>query len=671
MKPASQAQIQRLQNMFAAAQQAQRSGLLPQAERLYRDILKEMPTAYDVHHQLGVLLATQGNPAEATKHFRAIVKGNPTHAPSRANLANALAEAEKTAEAIAEYREALVLAPQLIHARLGLAAQLRKSNKQDEAIIEYTKILDGDRSNHAAFNGLGLAYRDNEDLPRALECFEHAVGLAPKNADYRLNFGFTLHKYTLDDLAAQQLYEAVKLRPESLDAIVLLAEVLQGQHRFDEAKECYDRTIAIKANEPELYERLGFVYLDMGDTAHALENFNIALRYNEERPGGLLGVGRCHMEYGHSAEATATFEKVLARHPDNHAAYFYLAASRKFKNDDSLIPQLKLLAEKTGDNLGAIALNFALGKIHDDLKQWDAAFGYYSKGNRLRNAEYQYDPQAEEERFAQLIQTFSQEFLAEHRHLGCDSEMPVFIVGMPRSGTTLTEQIISSHPQVIGAGEVEFWGRAPTAVPYLLKTQTAYPACISEMQTVHARQFADSYTALLRKIAGPGADPARITDKMPHNFVQLGLIALLFPKARIVHCMRDAMDNCLSIYFQNFGGEHDYAYDLANLGHHHRQYERLMQHWHSVLPGRIFEIRYEDTIADPEYWSRKLIAHVGLEWDDACLAPHKLERTVKTASHWQVRQPIYKTSVQRWKNYEQHLGPLKEALGYVETPAKP
>ena len=188
--------------------------------------------------------------------------------------------------------------------------------------------------------------------------------------------------------------------------------------------------------------------------------------------------------------------------------------------------------------------------------------------------------------------------------------------------------------------------------------------CIRDRMTPdQAREIAAKYTELLRKIAGPGTNSLHITDKMPHNFVNLGLIALLFPNAPIIHCKRDALDNCLSIFFQNFAGDHPYAYDLANLGHQHKQYERLMAHWHEVLPGRIFDISYEDTIADPEFWSRQLIQHVGLQWDDACLAPHKLERTVKTASHWQVRQPIYNTSVARWKHYEQHLGPLKAALG--------
>lgn len=652
--------------MFAAAQQAHKSGFLTQAESLYRDILKEMPSAYDVHHHLALLLAGQGRPSEAAKHFRAIVKANPTHAPSHANLANALAEAGDDKESITEFKRAIALAPQLAFAHLGLAAQLRKTGQLDDAIIHYKRALEMDRKSHTAFNGLGLAYRDKEDLPRALECFEHAVGLAPENADYRLNFGVTLRKHKLTDWAAEEFYKAVSLRPQSLEAIVFLAETLQEQRRFDEAKECYDRAMSLKSNEPELHERLGFVYLDMGDTEQAIQQFKESLREEPDRQQGLLGLGRAYMESGNSKQAAETLENLVKLYPDSSAGYFYLAASRKFRPDDAIIPQIRQLEEKTDKEQNTTALSFALGKIHDDIKLWDAAFEYYARGNRLRNAEYDYNREEEEDYYAKLIETFSREFFEKHLDLGQDSALPIIIVGMPRSGTTLTEQIISSHPQVIGAGEVIFWGRAPVALPYTLNTDTPYPECAANLDRKHSKEISHKYIDILHKIAGPNTSPTAITDKMPHNFEHLGLIATLFPKARIVHCKRDPMDNCLSIFFQNFGGDHPYAYDLANLGHHYSQYQKLMEHWHTVLPGRILDINYEDTIADPEHRSRKLIEHVGLEWDDACLAPHKLERTVKTASHWQVRQPIYKTSVQRWKNYEKHLGPLKEALGYSE-----
>lgn len=665
MKTLSPQQIQRLKNMLTAAQQARRSGLNAQAEGLYRDILKQLPEAWDVQHQLAILLASTGRPQEAVRHFRLIVKANPAFAAGHANLANALAESGQLDEAITEFRRAISLDASLIGARIALSETLRRAELLDEAVACFKAALNLDKSNHAAFNGLGLVYRDLADIPRALECFEHAVGIAPGDAEYRMNFGVALRRQELDSLAVDQFYHAIKLRPEWMEAVVMLAEVLHHQRRYDEAKECYERALQLKPADPELLERMGFVYLDMGDTEHALAEFGKVTAMHPDRYMAMLGTGRSHMLAGHSSEAAATLESLVSRYPEDPSGYFYLAGSRKFKSDDPFIPRLQALADKTDEAEAAtIDMSFALGKIYDDCKQWDQAFENYARGNRLHNQSCDYHRSNMESAVEMLQSVFTHEFMEVHRHLGVESDLPVLIVGMPRSGTTLTEQIVSSHPLVIGAGEVSFWGRAPKAVPYTIGTDQHYPECMSLMQPQHAQEITDRYISLLRKIAGPGTNPVRITDKMPHNFLRIGLIALLFPRARIIHCKRDAMDNCLSIFFQNFGGQHSYAYDLGNLGHHHRQYERLMEHWHEILPGRIMDINYEDTIADPEYWSRKLIEHVGLEWDDACLAPHKQERTVKTASHWQVRQPIYKTSVARWKHYEKHLGPLKVALDY-------
>ena len=665
MKMITPQQRARLQQVFVAAQQARQSGNLQQSENLLQEILKQMPEAWDVHSQLGILYATTGRSKDAVKHFRLIVKANPTHAASHANYASALAESGETQEAITEFKRALALAPNLVGARIALAACLRTSGRPDEAIQNYKLALDMDKKNHAAFNGIGLAYRDLGDLPRALEGLEHAVGNAPTNAEYRLNFGVTLRKHKLLDLAATQFYEAVRLKPEWVEAIVFLAEVLQQQHRYDEAKECLEHCLQLESQNPELLERLGYVYLEKGDTAHSVGTFKKVISVYPDRYMSRLGIGRSYLLDGHSTDAATVFEKLIDDFPDDISSFLFLSGSRKFKPEDPYIPKLQALVDTTGDDeASSIGLNFSLGKIFDDCKQWDAAFACYAKGNQLRNAEYQYNFQDEEDFFDKIISTFNREFVESHRNWSVDSKLPVIIVGMPRSGTSLTEQIISSHFDVIGAGEVSYWGRIPEEIAFTLKAQTPWPGLLAEMGANNAHDLAQNYIDLLRKIAGPQATSARITDKTPHNFVQLGLIATIFPHAQIIHCKRDAMDNCLSVFFQNFDGEHPYAYDLANLGHHYKQYERLMAHWHEVLPGRIMDISYEDTIADPEFWSRKLIEHVGLEWDDSCLVPHKLERTVKTASHWQVRQPIYKTSVQRWKHYEKYLGLLKDALGY-------
>ena len=262
-----------------------------------------------------------------------------------------------------------------------------------------------------------------------------------------------------------------------------------------------------------------------------------------------------------------------------------------------------------------------------------------------------------------LIDTLNEDYLRkkiiprdEH------SNLPIFIVGMPRSGTTLTEQIIASHPAVYGAGELEAISRISQELSKDHEDTGGYPECMLHFQNQEIEKLANGYLSNLRALAG---DVLHVTDKMPHNFLHLGLIAILFPGARVVNCKRHPLDTCLSIYTQKFTNVHPYAYDLTELGQYYRQYERLMAHWEHVLADRIFTIQYEELIEEPEATSRRLIGYIDLPWDDRCLEFHETERPVKTASQWQVRQPVYKKSVNRWENYETHLAPLKRALGYL------
>jgi hypothetical protein len=309
-------------------------------------------------------------------------------------------------------------------------------------------------------------------------------------------------------------------------------------------------------------------------------------------------------------------------------------------------------------------MHYALGKTFDDQKNYAEAFTHFKIANDIKKSTFSDNNYVfDEKNFNDLINLFTPDFMAAHQGMGTERNLPVLIVGMPRSGTTLTEQIISSHPEVLGAGEVNFWGSANKALPLRMQTNTPYPQCLNNLTIAHAHEAIEQYEITLRKTVGPDTRSRHITDKMPHNFLHLGLIGLLFPNVKIIHTKRDPIDTCLSIYFQHFNESHDYATDLTELVAHYKRYERLMAYWHRLMPGRILDIQYEDTIHDPEYWSRALISHIGLEWDDACLAPHKLERAVKTVSQWQVRQPIYKTSMQRWKNNEPFIAPLIEGLG--------
>ncbi len=266
---------------------------------------------------------------------------------------------------------------------------------------------------------------------------------------------------------------------------------------------------------------------------------------------------------------------------------------------------------------------------------------------------------ADDKRIDRLIAAFTPERLQSLPRAQHDSKTPVFILGMPRSGTSLVEQILASHPQVHGAGELNNIMRLESGMPDLVGGGKRFPDGLNKLTQEHVDELASHY---LEHLAELSPDALRVTDKMPNNFLHLGTIQLLFPDARIIHCMRDPLDTCLSCYFQNFFAQHPYTNDLGHLGAYYNGYERLMAHWKQTLDLPIFDIRYEDLVENQETKSREMIEFIGLEWDEACLKFHENKRIGRTASYDQVRQPIYKGSVARWRNYESHLEPLRKAL---------
>jgi len=295
------------------------------------------------------------------------------------------------------------------------------------------------------------------------------------------------------------------------------------------------------------------------------------------------------------------------------------------------------------------------------------AFDNLRRGNRLKRArdyaDYRLDTfRAEVEA---LMALFDTDFFRQRAHLGSASERPIIIYGMPRSGTTLTEQILASHSHVHGGGELLFFGDLADRLQREARCQEAWPACLARFEPGTLAGLAQEYETLLRRIA-PKA--RRVSNKLPHNFMHLGLIQLLFPRARYLHCRRHPLDNCLSIYFQNFTGNHPYAYDLETLGGYYREYRRLTDHWKAVLPAPILEVDYEETVTDLEGSARRLLDFCGLPWEEQCLAFHETRRAIKTASVWQTRQKVYTHSVARWRHYEPWLAPLREALGPLSEP---
>lgn len=480
------------------------------------------------------------------------------------------------------------------------------------------------------------------------------------------------------DLAYRYLKQCVVLAPDEAAAWRNLALCLLGRKQDQAARIAIERAILLQPLDAGSYIAFAQILSFGGDAATALEACSqaVALAGDQETlVRALIEQGRQLQALGDIEAARAAFRRVLDVDPGCCDAIFQLAALRTpFDDPDTVVAALgEVAASGRLDEERRSQAEFAIGDILARETRFDEAFPHYAAGNRIRRARSTYDHAGAAAVHDRLIDAFRPELFREMADLGDPTERPVFIVGMPRSGTTLTEAMLAAHPAVAARGERYDMTRIVEMISIdnkrtidedgnvrPLEGLLRYPEELAEMHRDGLRQLRDGYLEALA--AGAPDDALRLTDKMPQNFVHLGLIALFFPKAKIVHCVRDAMDTCVSCFTQNFTDEAAYSYDLADLGRYWREYARLMAHWKEVLPNPILELRYEELVADPEAAGRRLVDHLGLDWHAACLDFHRSGYETRTASLYQVRQPIYRSSVGRWRRYERFLAPLQAAL---------
>ncbi|MDP2142531.1 MAG: sulfotransferase [Gallionella sp.] len=426
------------------------------------------------------------------------------------------------------------------------------------------------------------------------------------------------------------LQQTARLLPQDAEVLNNLGDALAKRELLSEAEPYFRRAISLKPQYEDALHNLGVVLIQLGKID----------------------------------EAENCFLKVLTINSDCVEARYFIAQNKKAKIADENLRALAAIDQRVQQQSLAlptkdqIFLHFALGKSYDNIKEAGSAFPHYAQGTRMKRQTYQYDPSIDTRNIEGLIRIFDAETLNRLRGNGNPSERPIFIVGMPRSGTTLTEQIIASHPDVHGAGEL---------TDLLTITQrnisgVAYPSSILRLDRSMLDVWAAEYLIAISR-DNPGAK--RITDKLPANFMAIGLIHLMLPNAKIIHVNRNPMDTCLSCFTMLFKDNHvPWSYDLQELGAFYSGYARLMDHWRRVLPkGTFLDIHYEEIVQDRETQARRLIEYCGLEWNDRCLESHKTERTVRTASLLQVREPVYTSSVERWRCYEKELSPLMTALG--------
>ncbi len=363
---------------------------------------------------------------------------------------------------------------------------------------------------------------------------------------------------------------------------------------------------------------------------------------------------------GQMQKAETCYRNAIRLKPDYAEAYQGLSEIVRFKPNDPLLKNIiEQLATDPQAHL-ARYYHFTLGKIYDDCGDYDQAFLHYEKANRLSGKQW---PSKRHEKFQQAVKnTYSESYFRERSISGTQSEAAVFIVGMPRSGSTLIEQILASHSQVFAAGEISDIQNIADQLPALIKSEQSYPLCISELNDEACKGIGEAYLNRVQKIEGYFEDASRYIDKNLYNFNHLGLISDLLPKAHIIHVQRHPLDCCLSSYFQNFSHGVNWSFSMDTIVDYYKGYHAMIQHWHKVLPIKILEVRYEDLIMDTEAVSRKVINFCNLAWEQDCLDFHNTKRTVKTASVWQVRQPIYKSSQARWQRYAKHITPLQKSL---------
>jgi tetratricopeptide (TPR) repeat protein len=452
---------------------------------------------------------------------------------------------------------------------------------------------------------------------------------------------------------------ALQIRPDYAEAHANLGNVLQSQEKLDEAVAHYQQALALKPDYPKAYNNLGNALRSQGRSDEAATAYRQALALKPNYSEGYNNLANLLRDLANVEEARVAAEKAVELSPANLAFHYGLAISKRFVPGDRQLEALEAIAsdETSLSTDDRIYLHFALAKGYDDVGDYERSFARLLQANSLKRQQIVYDESIVYGLFARLQQVFTAALIRDKRGLGDPSSVPIFIIGMPRSGTTLIEQILASHPKVFGAGELMNLANAVVR----LSRKAPFPGAISTMAGEELRELGAHYVAEIRQLA-PEAD--RIIDKMPANFRLAGLIHLALPNARIIHVRRDPLDTCLSCFSKLFGNDQPFSYDLGELGRYYRGYEMLMEHWRRVLPpGVMLEVQYEQLVADLEGEGRRIVGHCGLEWDAACLSFHDTERQVRTASAVQVRQPIYRSSIGRWRAYEQHLAPLIEALG--------
>jgi tetratricopeptide (TPR) repeat protein len=532
---------------------------------------------------------------------------------------------EKFHEAEENFLKSLQLVPNRQSTLINLTIAQLKIGKVENARVNCELALRLNPNDPSILNQLGLIYQKTRNYGESIFYFRQAIEMNRSCFDAYLNLGNLLSELNRYEDALLNYEKAIECEPSQMDAYSHRGNALKNLNRFEEAAGSYKKAIELNPDFADAWTGLARLQLELGSFEEAEKHYGKAHSINPEMVDPLCG----------------------------------LAEVKGYRVEGPIVSEIeKRLSDEDLTSNERAQLIHAFAKICDEAGRYDEAFERFSESKKLLKNNFDIEKVASS--YSALASLFSREFVASRNGFGLPDERPVFVVGMPRSGTTLVEQILTSHHQIDGLGELRNIHIISKSLGGGIENPVQFAEAVRRLTIRDTAKMAQKYCEVFSRSK---KQFVRLIDKNPHNFEMLGIIALLFPKAHIIHCRRDPLDTCVSMYTHKFSREHGYNQDFSVLGRYYREYEKLMEHWKNALPIKIFEFDYEKNIEDIESLSRSAISFLGLEWDPNCLNYYKHSRRVATPSLWQVRQPLYSKSVGRWRHYEKHLGPLKEALG--------
>jgi tetratricopeptide (TPR) repeat protein len=632
-----------------------------QRRKLYPTVSAAGRQSAEKLFDLGLLAYQSGQHETAISHFRRVLRLNPTHTGTYINLGLAFAAQGKIVEAVVHYERALALDPNHADAHNNLGVALVAQGRFVEAIAHYQRAIELDPRKADQHNNLGLALAAQGRIAEAICSLQQVIALNPNHAIAHNNLGVALADQGRVVEAITHCRRAIELKPGYDSAYNNLGVALSALGRFSDAMAAYQQALRINPNYTNAHANLAAALTDQGQLAAAALHIKQALTLNPSHAEAHNTQGKILANQGKFDQALEHFGRAIAIKPECAEAHLNRSQVKTFHPGDNDLATLEELA--ASGHLSpkkAVFIHFAIAKALDDTGDYLRAFEHWRKGNTLKRAQIYYDEAAVLRQFQRIRSVFRHDIFDRFRGAGDPSSVPVFILGMPRSGSSLIEQILASHPQVHGAGELTDFEMVAGSILQPAKSPVSYPDCVPTLDPTTFQRIGQAY---LNRLTALSDGKLRIIDKLPGNFLNIGLIRLALPNARIIHTMRHPVATCLSCYSKLFVAGNHYSFDLAELGRFYRQYRQLMAHWHSVLPPQtILDVSYEDVVADLEGQARRLIEYCGLPWDDRCLSFHKTSRAVRTASLLQVRQPLFRGSLERWRNYESELAPLLDEL---------